>query len=92
MIYKLKLLDSNKQEIGEYKGTKIVSEEVLRDCFVIRFPFDFTDDELKDENSLFIQNTKLFIQKLVENNYLKDKMLFVIPKGVEFMKLEEANE
>ena len=89
-MYKLKLLNSKQEEIGEYKGTKIITEEILQNCLIVRFPFEFNEAELKDPNSILVRQTKDFIAKLVESKALDNKMLFVVPSNTEFMTLEEV--
>ena len=90
MKYKLKLLDINEKEIGIYKGNKVVTEEILENCFIIRMPFDFSDNDLRnDPNAPFVRNMSDFIKKLMDSGKLQNKTIFVVPKTVQFMELEE---
>ena len=92
MIYKLTILDSNKRELGKYSGKNIESEELFENCLIIRLPFDFTDEELDNTTSLFRKQLTEFILSLKSNDKLKDKMVYVVPKSVCFMKLEKVEE
>jgi len=87
--YRVETLDAEKKVVGVFKNKNIESEAILDNCLIIRFPFDFTEDELNDEKSLFVKNTKQFIANLIESGELGDKMVFVIPEKVQFMKLVE---
>ena len=87
--YKVETLDAEKNVVGVFNNKNIESEEILDGCLIIRFPFDFTEEELNDEKSLFVKNTKQFIANLIESGKLGDKMVFVIPQKIEFMRLVE---
>lgn len=90
MIYKLKLLNSKKEEIAEYHGKQVVTEEILDNCFIVRMPFDFTEHDMKsDPDSPFVRSMSDFIHQLSEAGALEGKNIFVVPRQVEFMKLEE---
>lgn len=85
--YKVETLNSKKEVVGTFNNKNIESEEILDDCLIIRFPFNFTEEEMNDKNSLFVKNAKQFIANLIKSGKLGKRMVFIIPEKVEFMRL-----
>jgi hypothetical protein len=92
-IYKLKILNKNKNQIGTFQGKKLITQEIMKDCLIVKLPYDFTMEDTW-KNSLRTSEVVMFVEKIKEIMLEKkiDKTLFVVPKSAEFFELEEVDE